>query len=203
MRNETYFSGVIIPYHSWSRGTYSRDTNLFLSKWSILLTLLSKLESLLFSGMNRSIYIVLIFELESLLPSHMNRSIHTVLISELGLLLLLGMNWSIYTVLNGILPRSQSFAYKPLLRDESYVRHFAKLGVGRGYVTVTGSMWLLRGLCDCYGVFVAVTGLRPVVFLKNRSAWLLRDKFTWKCDSGITVEAFYLKRWDYILCVIR
>ena len=44
---------------------------------------------------------------------------------------------------------------------------------------------LIRGLCGCYGVYVAVMRSMSRSFHKNRLAWLLWGRFMWRCDHGI------------------
>ena len=49
-----------------------------------------------------------------------------------------------------------------------------EIGVGHGYLAaVTGSTWLLQGLCGCYGVYVLLL------------AWLLQGGFTCRCYHSI------------------
>ena len=63
-------------------------------------------------------------------------------------------------------------------------------------MAVTGSTWLLLSFCGCYWAFVAVTepscllqGLHPFFFF-NDFAWLLRDKFMWRCYRSIMCIAY-------------
>ena len=56
------------------------------------------------------------------------------------------------------------------------------------YVAVTGSMWLLQGLCGCYGIYV------PLFFRENHLEWLLWDRFTWRCNHGNMLPYIYTKQ---------
>ena len=79
---------------------------------------------------------------------------------------------------------------------KSPIRQFSWNWMGRGYVVaVMGSMWLLRCLRGGYGVCV------QLVFVKNRLASLLRDRFAWKgvtvvFEKRTTVYVVFL-RWFY------
>ena len=66
----------------------------------------------------------------------------------------------------------------------------------------------LQGLCDSCRVYVAVTGSAwlfrslPVcpTLSRNCFAWLVRDRFTWRCDRGVSF--FNQEAWDS-LSIIR
>ena len=90
----------------------------------------------------------------------------------------------------GVTPSYESQSRK------SHVRQLSRSCVGRGYlVAVTGSMWLLRGVHGCYGVYV------PLFFANNRLARLLRDRFTRRCDHGIILcyTVMCIKQPPYLL----
>ena len=52
-------------------------------------------------------------------------------------------------------------------------------------MAVTGCKSLLRCVRGCYGVYV------PLFSRESGLAWLLRDRFTWRCDRAITSRAYF------------
>ena len=58
--------------------------------------------------------------------------------------------------------RGHTFTYFRHVRA-MHVGQFSRNGAGRGWyiVEVTGYLWQVPGLCDCYGVYVARTGKLP------------------------------------------
>ena len=101
---------------------------------------------------------------------------------------------------------------------KNHVKQFLQNGVGRGnLVTVTGSMWQLRGLGDCYRFYKVLTGRLPctlrnshvhsvivTLFLEKCFTWLLQDSLregvTNFWNSQRETDLFHKSIIQHLLC---
>ena len=76
--------------------------------------------------------------------------------------------YGVYVAVTGLCPAPFGENCLAWLLRDIFLRNW----VGRGSLEVdTGSMWLLRDLRGCYGIYVAVTGLCPAPFWENCLVW--------------------------------